>query len=137
MNLTAAYWNTDAEASTTSVGAIGGGQTTANAYSDGSLNSHIDGTVNATNFENMAVAYAAVTHGTGYVIALGGLQVEHGGGHIAHRLGDSHGLGDSRRRREGDGLGQRVQHVDHRGQLGAQHEGHRFDSALRGRRPDR
>ena len=76
VNLTAAHLNTDAEAKTVSVGAIGGGEATADAYSNGTLNSHIDGTVKANTFENIALAdERALTHGTGYVIALGGLKV--------------------------------------------------------------
>ncbi len=76
VNLTLAYLNTDAEAISTAVGLIGGGEAEANAYSNGTLTSHIDGTVDASNFENMAVGYErAYTNGVGYVIALGGLMV--------------------------------------------------------------
>ncbi len=76
VNLTMAYLNTDAEASSTAVGLLAGGEADANAYSDGMLNSHIDGTVDAKTFENMAVGFEhAYTNGVGYLIALGGLKV--------------------------------------------------------------
>ena len=82
VNLTLAYLNTDAEASSTAVGLIGGGEAEANAYSNGTLTSHIDGTVNAGTdtsniFENLAVAYErANTHAVGWLVAIGAVDAQ-------------------------------------------------------------
>ena len=79
--LALSYLNTDAEANTTQIGFIGGGDAAANATSSGTIHSEVDGNVSAGSdpsdtYSNLAVAFhRAHSNAMGFLIALGAVGV--------------------------------------------------------------